>query len=456
MIFFVGIKGVAMANLAVFLKRMGKKVFGADTQAQFITDELLKNNKIKWIEDFDPKHLKKDVDLVVYSGVHGGTRNPIVVEAKKRKIKVICQAELQDELMKQFAVKIAVAGCHGKTTTSSLLVYALDRLKTRPSYLIGAPYFDGHEGANFQAKKYFVIEADEYGVNPPYDLTPKFHKLNPDYIIGLNIDFDHPDVYRDIKETKTAFVKFFATRKLLLCADDKNLMSITSKFKKSRYKTYGFGESADYRIVNWRVDGEESSFEIKAIGKFKVNLFGEKNIANAASVIVLLHRLGFKPEAVAHAILGFYGAKRRFERVYYKNNIYLYDDYAHHPNEIVSTIEAARLRFKGRRIVIIFQPHTYSRTAFLLKEFTESLSKADLTLILPIFASARETKYEFKITSNDIVNGAKTGNLHQFKNSKELLDRLRTILRRGDVVFTMGAGDVYKLGEKIIKIIQSK
>lgn len=456
MIFFVGIKGVAMANLAVFLKKMGKTVTGADTSAQFITDRLLQSNKIKWIESFDPKHLHKDVDLVIYSGVHGGSRNPIVVEAKKRKIKIINQAQLQEELMHRFETKIAVAGCHGKTTTSALLVYALDRLKVRPSYLVGVPHFDNHEGADFQEKKYFVIEADEYGVNPPWDKTPKFHKLNPDYIIGLNIDFDHPDVYRNIGETKAAFVKFFDNKKLLLSGDDKNLMSVTPQLKKNQYRTYGFAPTSDYQIVNWQVDEEESSFEIKGMGRFKINLFGERNIANAAAVVVILHQLGFKTEAIAKAVLGFYGAERRFEKIYYKNDIYLYDDYAHHPNEISATVAAARLRFKGRRIIIIFQPHTYSRTAFLLKEFTKSLVRADLGLILPIFASARETKYEFEISSADLVKGAKINNLHQFKNTGELLKKLQKVLRRGDVVFTMGAGDVYKLGQAIIKIINSK
>ncbi len=455
MTFFVGIKGVAMANLAVFLKKMGGAVTGADTPSEFITDKLLRDNKIKWFENFEPKNLSENVDLVVYSGVHGGTKNPIVVEAKRRKIEVVCQAQLQEKLMSQFETKIAIAGCHGKTTTSSLLVYALDRLGASPSYLVGVPSFDKHEGADFQGKKYFVIEADEYGVNPPEDLTPKFHKLNPNYIIGLNIDFDHPDVYRDIKETKAAFIKFFENRKLLLYADDENLMSVTPKLKKGQYETYGFSRGADYQIVNWNVGEKESNFEIKGMGKFKINLFGKTNIGNAASVVVLLSQFGFMAEAIAKALPGFYGARRRFEKIHFKNNTYLFDDYAHHPNEIASTIEAARQRFKGRRVIIIFQPHTYSRTAFLLKEFTESLSRADLGLILPIFASAREQKYEFEISSADLVKGRDINNLLQFKNPKELLNKLKTVLRKGDVVFTMGAGDVYKLKDDIIKIIDS-
>jgi UDP-N-acetylmuramate--alanine ligase len=357
--------------------------------------------------------------------------------------------------MKQFKIKIAVAGCHGKTTTSSLLVYALTKLKASPSYLVGTPFLNGYEGADFQGKKYFVIEADEYGVNPPWDKTPKFHKLNPDLIIATNIDFDHPDVYRNIEETKAAFLKFFDDKKLLLCGDDNNLMSLIGRLKKSRYKTYGFSATSDYRIVNPRVVGEYSEFEMKGIGRFKINLFGKSNIGNAAAAIVMLTRLGFKAKAIADALPGFYGAERRFERIYFKNNIYLYDDYAHHPTEIISTIEAARDRFKNRKIIVIFQPHTYSRTAFLLKEFTESLIRADLSLILPIFASARESKYEFEITSSDIVKGTKADNLLQFKNSVDLIDKLKTVLQKGDVIFTMGAGDVYKLKADIIKIIDS-
>lgn len=450
-IFFLGIKGVAMANLAVILKKMGKNVTGADSEEEFITDKLLKDNKISWIIGFEPDKLPKESDLIVYSAAHGGTNNPLIIEAVKKKVNIISQAKLLGKLMDQFKTKIAVCGCHGKTTTSSLLVYALNKLKQYPSYLVGVPFFTGYQGGDFQTKKYFVVEADEYGVNPPVDKTPKFHLLNPNYIIATNIDFDHPDVYKDIDETKKAFKKFFGDKKIIANIDDKNLLQ---SINKSNAITYGESEKADYQIFNIKIDENESTFEIKNVGKFRVSLFGKHNIFNASAVIVQLLQFGFKHKEIQEALVGFTGAERRFEKIYSKNNTYLFDDYAHHPAEIAATINAAKSRFKNRRIIVIFQPHTYSRTNFLLKEFQESLSLADLGFVLPIFASARENSDQFKVDSKDIVKDKK--NLFYVESNVQLINQLDKILRPEDVVFTMGAGDVYKLKEAIIKIINNK
>src|SRR3989338_3077986 len=243
-IFFLGIKGVAMTNLAVVLKKMGKNVSGCDLKEEFITDKLLKDNKINWQIGFDSNKLSKQVDLIVYSAAHGGTNNPLIIETKKKNINIVSQAQLMGELMDQFAERIAVCGCHGKTTTSSLLVYALNKLKQKPSYLVGVPFFSGSQGGDFQSKKYFVVEADEYGVNPPVNKTPKFNLLNPDYIIATNIDFDHPDVYKDLKETKKAFKKFFGNRKLIANIDDKNLFQCINTLNSI---TYGESEKSNYQ-----------------------------------------------------------------------------------------------------------------------------------------------------------------------------------------------------------------
>lgn len=450
-IFFLGIKGVAMANLAVILNKMGKNVTGCDLEEEFITDKLLNDNKISWITGFDPAHLPKDTDLIVYSAAHGGTGNPLVVEAKKKNIDIMSQAKLIGEIMAEFENKIAVCGCHGKTTTSSLLVYALDKLKQKPSYLVGVPFFSGHQGGDFQDKKYFVVEADEYGVNPPTDKTPKFNLLDPNQILATNIDFDHPDVYKDLEETKNAFRKFFANKKLIANIDDLNLSQCIDRKKAI---TYGESENADFQIINCEVNENESTFELKNIGKFKISLFGKHNIYNATAVIVQLLGLGFKAEEISKAISDFTGAERRFEKIYFKNNIYLFDDYAHHPTEIAATINAAKNRFPKKRIIVIFQPHTYSRTSNLLKEFKESLSLADIGYVLPIFASARENSSQFNVSSKDIVIGSK--NLNYVESNKHLLDQIEKILKEGDVIFTMGAGDIYKLNEKIIKIIDHR
>ena len=461
-IFFLGIKGVAMANLAVLLKKMGKNVNGCDLNEKFITDKLLKDNKINWQIGFNSDKLPEKTDLIVYSAAHGGTNNPLIIKAIKKKINIVSQAQLLGKLMNQFKNKIAVCGCHGKTTTSSLLVYALNKLKQKPSYIIGVPFFTGYQavpgsakyqGGDYQGKKYFVVEADEYGVNPPVDKTPKFHLLNPNHIIATNIDFDHPDVYKNIEETKEAFKKFFDNKKIIANIDSPNLLRCIDT---SKAITYGESGKADYQIINYKINENESVFEIKNVGQFRISLFGKHNISNATAVIVQLLKLGFKANEIKKALIGFTGAERRFEKIYFKNNIYLFDDYAHHPAEISATINAAKARFKKRRIIVIFQPHTYSRTSNLLGEFAESLSLADVSLVLPIFASARENSNNFKVSSKDIVDKIKDSlnkDCLYSGSNVQLINQLNNILKNGDVVFTMGAGDVYKLKNEIIEII---
>lgn len=450
-IFFLGIKGVAMANLAVIFKKMGKDVFGVDEKNQYITDKLLKEQKIKYIENFNEENLEIDTDLVVYSAAHGGINNPLIKLAKQRKISLISQSELIGELMNDFKIKIAVSGCHGKTTTSSFLAYALSRLNKKPSYLVGVPYFDSMIGGDYQKNDYFVVEADEYGINPPIDKTPKFLKLSPDWIICTNIDFDHPDVYKDIEETKEVFKKFFDKKNLILCIDDINLRQIIPYLKNKKIITYGFSKNADYKITDFKTTKSKTIFKLNNY-LYKISHFGKHNVLNASSVIIMLYQLGFSYNQIKKAIVNFKGAQRRLNLLY-QGNFYLFDDYGHHPSEIKATIEALKLRFKNKRIHLIFQPHTYSRTLRLLNEFKKSLSMADFGFILPIFPSARENNINYNISSKDIVNGI--DNLKYIENEKELLKLLFKNLKKDDIVLLIGAGDVYKLGKKIINYDRS-
>lgn len=463
-IFLIGIKGVAMANLAFMLKKMGKKVTGSDLAEEFITDELLKKNKIAYSIGFPTSNLPKTTDLVVYSAAHGGTENPLAKEAKKRGIRLISQVEIMGELMKPFKTKIAVAGCHGKTTTASLLSYALIQLKKNPSYIVGAPSFNTYAGGSYDGKpsksegrKYFIVEADEYGVNPPLDLRPKFLFLDPDFIICPNIDFDHPDVYKDLENTKKAFQTFFDNKNLIICEDDKNAMSVAKRFSKNQYQTYGFSKGADFVISDVKTENSGTSFAVsnKTFGKkqFSISLFGNKNVGNATAVIAMLLILGFTYEEIKKAIQGFTGAKRRFEKVFENKNFSLYDDYGHHPREIEATISAARTHFPHRRIIVIFQPHTYSRTQMFLKEFARALSLADYSYILPIFPSAREDSRKFSVRSVDIVKQGNSKKLSYAANSILLRDQLASTIKKGDIIFTMGAGDVYKLKDEIITLL---
>lgn len=452
-----------MANLAIILKKMGKKVTGTDVDEEFITDRLLKSNKISYLIGFNTKILPKKSDLVIYSAAHQGDDNPLIIRAKKLKMRTAHQIEVIAEVISRFNKKIAVCGSHGKTTTSALLAYTLINLKIEPSYLVGAPGFNNLPGGDLKKDGYFVVEADEYGLNPPKNTTPKFSYLDPDYIICNNIDFDHPDIYQNIDQTKKAFLNFFNEKKLFICADDNNLMSVAKQLTRKQYRTFGFSALSDLRVISIFSSQTMTRFTVRLPNHkqttFTVNLFGKKNISNAAGVILFLLDLGFSPERIKTAMTGFSGAQRRFQLLYQNKDYLLLDDYGHHPAEIEATIEAARARFDNRRIIIIFQPHTYSRTAVLRQEFVRALTTADKCLLLPIFSSAREKKEEFKISSIDLERLAKKAgkkNLQSFENRDLLLSKLEKIIKPQDIIFTMGAGDVYKMKDKIIKILDQK
>src|SRR3989338_3855010 len=460
-VYITGIKGVAMANLAVILKKTGKTVNGCDTEEEFITDTLLKSNNISWQTGFDGS-LPEKTDLVVYSEAHLGTHNPKVLEEKKKGVKIMHQAELLGAIMKEYRTSIAVCGCHGKTTTSSLLTYVLLTLGAAPSYLVGAPTFNGYNGGDHLGKEYFVVEADEYGINPPANKTPKFHFLKPSYILCTNIDYDHPDVYTDLSHVKAEFLKFFNGRKLILSSDDENTVQLIEQLDKSLIKTYGFSKDSNLTITNPVFNTKGSSFNLSInsgkkrvdLGAFNISLYGDRNILNAAGVILVLLELGFDPEKIKSAITNFTGAKRRFENIFQNADFFLFDDYAPHPKEIEATIHAARGRFPKRRIIVIFQPHTYSRTQALCSDFAKALSLADLSLILPIFASARENPKNFKVASSDIV-ALNPNKLAIISSKDELISYLLSQALPQDIIFTMGAGDVYKLKDDIIRTIKS-
>lgn len=475
-IFIVGIKGVAMANLARIFHQMGKNVSGSDIAESFITDEYLLKNDIKVITSFATEDLPTDVNLVVYSAAHGGTTNPQIQEALKRGLKVMHQAEIIAGLMKEFKTSIAVCGCHGKTTTSGLLAYSLYKLGKNPSYLVGTSSINDLPSGNYGNKDLFVVEADEYGINPPQDKTPKLEFFHPTHILCTNIDFDHPDIYKDLDHTKKVFLNFFKSNQqqhkktIFLCADDSNSMDVAKEIDKEAYLTYGFSQSADLQIVNVINNEEITTFQVKNntmnnLGDFPVgdtkmysiSLFGEKNVSNATGVILVLLSLGFAPHDIELAIKDFTGAKRRFEKIAKINDSYLFDDYAHHPQEIAVTLDAAKIRFPDRRIVVIFQPHTFSRTDALKYDFVEAFSHADEAYILPIFPSAREKAEIYTISARTLEEIAREkGFMHIYalENKESLLQRAATDLKKRDVIFLMGAGDVYKLKDQLISLLE--
>ncbi|MBI1862816.1 UDP-N-acetylmuramate--L-alanine ligase [Candidatus Microgenomates bacterium] len=457
--FIIGIKGVAMCHIAVILKKMGKNVAGADVAQEFITDEVLKKNDIVSQTGFEATSLPTETEVVIFSAAHGGRSNPLVQEAVTRGIEVVSQADFLGELISQFKISIAVCGTHGKTTTSSLLAYALINLGAKPSYMIGSSTFSGdgtsYAGGDFQSNDYFVIEADEYAVDPPSDKTPKFLQLSPSHILALNVDFDHPDVYADLEGVKQAFTSFLSQdAKVIYCHDDPVLADIVASMRTKEVQGFGLSVESDLRIVSHDQRGGKTIFSIRSdddsISDIELSLYGEKNVSNAAGVIAVLLQLGFAPGEIKRAVTGFTGPKRRLELKYEQGGTYLFDDYAHHPAEIEATISALRSRIPGKRIIVIFQPHTFSRTKSLLREFTTALAKSDMAFVLPIFASARE-RADATVSSADLSNGT---TVFALENNEAVTAHLAQFMKPGDIIVTMGAGDVYKLETDIIEVIK--
>lgn len=463
--FFIGIKGVAQANLAIILKKQGQIVSGWDTQEEFITDETLKSQDIPIITE-KITNLPVNVSVVIYSASHGGKNNPLVKDAQNKNIKIMHQSELIAEILKDFETTIGVTGCHGKTTTSGLLAYCLSRLSKNSAHLVGVSKFNDINGGDYRGNKYFTFEADEYALDPPNDKTPKFLKTIPKKAIITNIDFDHPDVYKDIDEVKNAYYEFMSRvletqdSLLVLNYEDLNLRNFAETHKNTI--TYGKNAESDLYYENFMSFEEYAEFSLSShyFGfenkKVKLQIFGEHNASNATGVFAMLLYLGFQIDEIIKVIGEYTGPERRMQLVFKKNNSLLFDDYGHHPTEIDATLKALKHRFPSKKIIVIFQPHTYSRTLALKHMFAESLSVADEVILMPIFASAREDKTQFNVSSKDIVSEGKKINKHNFRvanTKKEFEGLLKEATKNESIIVTMGAGDVYKLKHKIQTIL---
>lgn len=280
----------------------------------------------------------------------------------------------------------------------------------------------------------------------------------------MNIDFDHPDVYDDLGMTKKTFMQFLSqSENAIVCGDDPVIRTLLPELLKRPVRVYGTTLDCDYQVVNQKADETGISFELLKFGVsegiFTSRLYGEKNILNCAGAVALLLEAGFVSDDIRMAIAQFAGAKRRMETVWTDTKSYLLDDYGHHPAEIEATIAAVRSRFPGKKLHLLFQPHTFSRTAGLKDAFITQLSKADEVYLMPIFASARENAASFQITSAELSRLA----IQQGHNSFLAFDEKNSLLAHldekwspGDVVMTLGAGDIYKLKDDIIDILNGK
>lgn len=487
--YFVGIKGVGMTALAIVAKEMGMKVIGSDIEAEFPTDELLAKYKIPVLKGFKKENLllpnysdrnrKAIADLVVVTGAHGGLGNPEALAAKEMELPILTHGEALGKFMNYRSYKsyksyrtyrkkgISVAGSHGKTTTAAMIAHILTKAGLDPSFAIGCGVVkslgtSGHAGLG----EYFVAEADEYVADPQFDLTPRFLYQSPTIEVFTNIDYDHPDVFSSIEDLKGAFLKFAKKlpKKGLLVAgiDDKNVRNILSQIKAPAL-TYGFSPEASLKISHLSVGEQRTFFWAKFqgvdLGEFVLRVPGRHNTENAAASAVLANYLGLSWEKIKEYLASYQGSKRRFEFIGQSAGVKLYDDYAHHPEEIRVTLKAAREWFPQGGLTVVFQPHTYSRTKALLSEFANCFEKADNVIISDIYASERE-KEDLRINAKVLAWETRKYHPRVFYGGgeRETVEVIREKrekgeIRKGDIVFTMGAGDIFRWHKAILKAL---
>lgn len=453
LVYFLGIKGVAMSALAIMARQLGFDVEGSDSEHTYSTevrDKKFKQLGIVAYSGFDPERLKKKPDKVIVSAAYGPT-NIEYKAAKSYRLNILTQSEFLGEIMQKFE-GIGVSGVHGKTTTSALIAFILKEAGYSPSYSIGAPDVYGLDGCGHIGDgKYFVAEADEYRRSED-DNTPKFFDLPIKDLIISSIELDHPDIFESAEDVYEVFYKL-STKiprdgTIIACTDWPLVRRLVSRNVDRSCLTYGFGAQAMYQIVDLK-EGEQTTFSIKAdekiIGQFATTLPGKYNALNATSAIILLLKLGLTKEAIAKALLKFQGAQRRFQFLGKYNGAVIIDDYAHHPTAVAGVIEATKNRFPTKKVIVVFQPHTYSRTGKLLKEFADSLKEADKVILVNIFASAREKSGY--VTIKDLVDKVRlvSPDVEYRSSLQEVAQYLKHSINETDVVLLVGAGDVYQV-----------
>lgn len=451
-IYFVGIKGVAMSGLAVICKQRGMAVFGSDVAEKFITDKILMEQGIDIFEDFSAQNLDCQPDLVVI-GTSWGDDNLEVAETKKRGFSFISDSQMRG-LLSQEKKTIAVTGVHGKTTTTAMLSFLFSRAGLNPSFLIGTGRVpDLQNNAAWNSGKHFIVEGDEY-IRAKFDLTPKFLDLEPAISIITSLEWEHVDVFPNLELIESAFKKLIEkTQDLIVaCGDWSSIKKIIGVNKK--VITYGLEDGNQWQAYDIFQEFDQMIFKVRNgkvdMGEFKIKLFGDHNVLNALAVIIVGLNEGLGVEMIKNILPEFKGTERRFD-VSENQGITFIDDYGHHPSEIKATLKAVRHRYPNKIIWCVFQPHMASRTKALLKDFAESFSDVDTVLFADIFASAREKSQD--ITSKDLAEATKKNHTDvvYVGDLNQTIDYLKDKIKPGMVLVTMGAGDVYRVRDKLLE-----
>jgi len=448
---FVGIGGIGMSGIAEILLNQGFEISGSDLADTEVTQRL-KSLGIKIFKGHSAENVK-DVDVLVYSSAVD-TANPEVQQAAERKIPVIKRAEMLAECMRM-KNGIGIAGTHGKTTTTSMVGLVLTEGGIDPTIIVGGKLSGlGGTNARLGQGEFIVVEADEF------DRT--FLKLTPSIAAITTLESEHLDTYKDLNDIKSAFVEFANKVPfygfVVLCLDEIALQDIIPMINK-KIITYGLTQQADVRAIDISFNEYLSSYTVvykgKELGKISLRIPGAHNVKNSLVAITIGTELGIEFSKIKKALESFTGVYRRFETKYNKE-ILVIDDYAHHPTEINASLAGIRGGW-SRRLVAVFQPHLFSRTRDFYTEFGRSFLNSDLFICTDVYP-AREKPME-GITGELIANAAKSfghKNVLYVQDKNKIPETLMSVVKPDDIVITMGAGDIWKYGEKFVELYSKK
>jgi len=445
----VGIGGSGMSGAAALLLKLGADVSGSDL-ASFDGFGRLVSLGARITFGHHETRLDDDVDLVVRSAAIPDV-NPELISARRRGIRVIKYAELLGELMSCRA-GVAVAGTHGKSTTSAMCVHLFRRAGLDPSFVIGARCDQLGGSSGVGEGPHFIAESCEF--------DRSFLSLRPRSAAILNVERDHLDCYRDLEAIIEAFRDFAGNVApdglLVVNADDGSALR-ASAGSTADMQTFGFGENADYRAVNLRRDHGRYSFEVLFDGSpllsTRLTIPGMHNVANALAAIALARHAGASHESIAESLPHFGGVCRRLTYRGQGKGVVILDDYAHHPTEIQVTIEAARYRYEPKRTWVVFQPHQHSRTRHLLEEFACSFTLADEIIVPDVYGARESDGSAEECGSAELVSRIhqKGGRARYLPTLHEAAEHVARYATEGDLVMTMGAGDVWKVADELVE-----
>lgn len=450
-IHFIGIGGIGMSGIAEVLLNLGYEVSGSDVKSSAVITRLKKLGAKIFIKH-DAKNIN-GADVVVYSSAVK-KNNVEVLEANKKGLPVIRRAEMLSELMRLTKYGIAVAGTHGKTTTTSLLATLLHASNFDPTVIIGGKLNSLKTNAKLGRGNFMVVEADES--------DGSFLHLMPTITIVTNIDPDHMENFKDFANYKDAFYKFCSKTPFyglnVLCGEHSETVRLAKELDK-RVVLYGFSKKHDYNAQNVRFVQTQSFFDLyhrdQFVDHIELGLAGKHNVLNALACFAVADDIGVDLKKIKTALKNFSGVSRRMEILFKGSSIVVLDDYGHHPAEIEATLKAVRSAFSGR-LVVLFQPHRYSRTQNLYKDFLKCFDEADSLFLTKIY-SAGETPIKGISGKNLYQDLTKQkSEIYYTGKSKDLVDQLVDYIKPGDVFLTLGAGDITKTAHTIARKLKTK